>query len=82
MQRLIDAINEYILETKGDKRFKDDIELLVEVKKEATALLHTEKYQITHSFDAGEFNMMNSTRDEGFEFESGEDFFNNTFSEN
>lgn len=82
MQRLIDAINQYILETQDDKRFKEDIELLLEVKKEAMALLHTEKYQITHSFDAGEFNMMNSKRDEGFEYESGQDYFNKLFFQN
>jgi hypothetical protein len=41
--------------------------------------LDKEKRMIIDSFNEGEFNVWNHERDECFEFESGQDFFNKTF---
>lgn len=39
-------------------------------------LLEKEKFQIKTAFHMGEFNMLNSSRDESFEFENGDEYYN------
>jgi hypothetical protein len=44
--------------------------------------LPLEKSTITNAFDAGESNIWNSKRDEGFDFEGGADYYKQTFTNN
>jgi len=50
-----------------------------EFKKKYEELLELEKRQIASAFCAGEFNMMNSKRDECFEFQTGGEYYNAIF---
>jgi hypothetical protein len=61
----------------------DEVELVVETLMEAIKdhYLPMEKQNMKSSFDAGEMNYHNHQRDEMFEFEDYEDYFNKLFTQ-
>ena len=88
MQKLIDIINQYCIESSDDIRFEDECITLGEVKKDALLLLVEEKNQIKNAVQWA-VDMINEQEEaiakdvEGFEPShhelSSEDYYNLTY---